>query len=168
MASDEREGGYKRTGIGKKRRFEILKRDGFRCVYCGRGSPAAILVIDHIQAVAEGGGNEPWNLVSCCEDCNQGKGKRPLGLSERFAHLPKRCWPAVFWKSGTGEDEALYIPRNVEFPEAMSAEQRHELIQYLWECQPDGKPFRFLQMTVELHAGTPPLEKWADPENRIL
>jgi hypothetical protein len=70
-----------RTPISKRVRFEVFKRDGFACQYCGSHPPAAILHVDHIQAVANGGGNEIDNLITACEACNLGKGARPLSVA---------------------------------------------------------------------------------------
>lgn len=67
-----------RKQISKKVRFEIFKRDGFACSYCGATPPGAMLHVDHINPVANGGGNESVNLVTACESCNQGKGARLL------------------------------------------------------------------------------------------
>jgi hypothetical protein len=58
-------------------RFLVLKRDGFRCVTCGR-SPATIaglvLEVDHVFAWSKGGETIAENLQSLCFDCNRGKG----------------------------------------------------------------------------------------------
>ena len=67
-----------RKNIGKKMRFEVFKRDSFRCQYCGRYAPNVILEVDHIKPVVEGGKNTMMNLVTSCRDCNRGKGKRKL------------------------------------------------------------------------------------------
>lgn len=69
----------KRKSTGKRLRFEIFKRDGFVCQYCGAQPPDVVLVIDHITPVAAGGTNDPMNLITACETCNQGKADRPLG-----------------------------------------------------------------------------------------
>lgn len=70
-----------RKNLSKKIRFEVLKRDMFKCQYCGR-SPIkdqdVVLEVDHIIPVAEGGNNEMINLVTSCWDCNRGKGARKL------------------------------------------------------------------------------------------
>ena len=68
----------KRKAISKKDRFEMLKRDSFTCQYCGATPPHVVLEPDHIQPVAEGGGNELLNLVTSCFDCNRGKSARLL------------------------------------------------------------------------------------------
>ncbi|WP_436357320.1 HNH endonuclease [Brevundimonas sp. CEF1] len=60
-------------------RFEILKRDGFRCSYCGaRSSDGATLQVDHIKPKAAGGTDAPANLTTACGDCNAGKAARKL------------------------------------------------------------------------------------------
>lgn len=72
----------KRKNITKKLRFEVFKRDGFTCQYCGRMAPDVVLEIDHINPVANGGDNDIMNLLTSCFDCNRGKGKRKLSDSE--------------------------------------------------------------------------------------
>ncbi len=54
-------------------RFEVLRRDGFRCRYCGAGAGTAALEADHVTPIALGGGDEMANLVTACEPCNSGK-----------------------------------------------------------------------------------------------
>lgn len=68
----------KRIPIPKSVRFNVFKRDGFRCQYCGRAAPDVILHVDHIVPVAAGGGNDELNLITACQDCNLGKGKTQL------------------------------------------------------------------------------------------
>lgn len=59
-------------------RFNVLRRDGFRCRYCGKSAPeGAILEIDHVVPRALGGTDDPTNLVACCGECNMGKGTGP-------------------------------------------------------------------------------------------
>lgn len=62
-----------RTTIPKKLRFEVFKRDSFRCQYCGADAPNVLLHIDHIKPVSKGGTNEIVNLVTSCTSCNLGK-----------------------------------------------------------------------------------------------
>lgn len=68
----------KRKALSKRTRFEIMKRDGFACRYCGRSPAAAPLHVDHVISVAEGGTDGPENLVTACQDCNLGKSSVPL------------------------------------------------------------------------------------------
>ena len=92
----------KRKTISTRTRFEILKRDGFTCQYCGKKPPVVVLNVDHIIAVSNGGGNEANNLVSACFDCNSGKSDIPISsvvqsLNERIkadrekAHQLAQC-----------------------------------------------------------------------------
>ena len=69
----------KRVAVSKKTRFEVFKRDRFRCQYCGATSPDVLLHIDHIHPVCDDGGNEVENLITACPDCNHGKGAMLLG-----------------------------------------------------------------------------------------
>lgn len=61
-------------------RFEVFKRDGFACQYCGQKPPAVVLHVDHIVAVARGGDNSIDNLLTACSTCNHGKAARPLDV----------------------------------------------------------------------------------------
>lgn len=63
-----------RRPLSKRVRFEIFKRDGFRCLYCGATPLQSALHVDHVQPVADGGSDDPSNLVTSCDACNLGKG----------------------------------------------------------------------------------------------
>lgn len=67
-----------RKAISKKIRFEIFKRDSFKCQYCGVSAPDVILHVDHIHPVSKGGDNDISNLITSCFDCNMGKKDRAL------------------------------------------------------------------------------------------
>lgn len=71
----------KRKPISKSLRFDVFQRDHFTCQYCGRKAPDVVLEVDHIKPVARGGGNEITNLVTACEECNNGKSAKKLGTS---------------------------------------------------------------------------------------
>jgi len=68
----------RRKAITKSVRFEVFKRDSFKCQYCGRGAPDVILEVDHILPVSKGGDNDLLNLVTSCKDCNRGKSNKLL------------------------------------------------------------------------------------------
>jgi len=59
--------------ISKKIRFEVFKRDGFTCQYCGKHPPEVILEIDHIKPKSKKGTDDINNLLTSCFDCNRGK-----------------------------------------------------------------------------------------------
>jgi hypothetical protein len=84
-----------RKALSKKTRFEVFKRDGFKCQYCGAHPPKSILHVDHIVAVANGGRNDMDNLVTSCDHCNLGKSARPLtavpkSLAEKATEVAER------------------------------------------------------------------------------
>ena len=55
-------------------RYEILRRDGYRCRYCGNtADDGAKLHVDHVIPASLGGTDDPGNLVAACADCNRGK-----------------------------------------------------------------------------------------------
>ncbi len=67
--------------ISKKVRFEILKRDQFRCAYCGRQPKEAELHIDHKKPTSKGGSDSPANLITACDKCNYGKHNHELSAN---------------------------------------------------------------------------------------
>jgi phage FluMu protein Com len=61
-------------------RFDVFKRDGFRCRYCGRSvDDGAILHADHVIPQSKGGPTTKENLVTACFECNIGKSNKDLG-----------------------------------------------------------------------------------------
>lgn len=63
-----------RKALSRKARFEVFKRDGFVCQYCGSHPPDVVLEVDHVIPVSDGGDDEMDNLVTSCFNCNRGKG----------------------------------------------------------------------------------------------
>lgn len=82
--------------ISKRLRFEVFRRDGYTCMYCGRRAPSVILEADHRMPRCKGGADTLDNLVSACWDCNRGKG--PLDFEGRqperweFSHGSWQEW----------------------------------------------------------------------------
>lgn len=86
---------YERKELSRK---NILLRDGYCCLYCGRKMPASELTIDHVIPRAKGGRTSWDNVVTCCRRCNTRKGnqtpdeagmtllKHPRALSWRVGH----------------------------------------------------------------------------------
>ena len=61
-------------------RFDVFKRDGFRCRYCGQSADdGAILHADHVTPQSKGGPTTLENLVTACIACNLGKSNKDLG-----------------------------------------------------------------------------------------
>lgn len=55
-------------------RAQVLKRDQYRCQYCGGKATE----VDHVLPISKGGGNEPTNLVAACYGCNRGKSAKSV------------------------------------------------------------------------------------------
>ena len=53
-----------RAYLKKLLRFEVFKRDSFRCQYCGKSAPEVVLEIDHVTPVANGGKSDVLNLTA--------------------------------------------------------------------------------------------------------
>lgn len=110
-----------RKKISKRTRFEVFKRDQFRCQYCGGSAPDVVLVVDHVRPVADGGDDSPLNLVTSCDPCNAGKSsvaladssavKRQLAQVRKLAERREQMEMLVRWRDGLGalDDEALEI-----------------------------------------------------------
>ena len=58
-------------------RYDILKRDGFRCQICGRSAADGVkLHVDHKIPISKGGLTTWDNLRTLCQDCNLGKSNK--------------------------------------------------------------------------------------------
>ncbi|WP_299991227.1 HNH endonuclease [uncultured Pontibacter sp.] len=74
----------RRVSISKKLRFEIFERDSYTCQYCGRNKSDGIkLNLDHKIPISVGGTDSYSNLVTSCEDCNQGKSDKIIALDSK-------------------------------------------------------------------------------------
>jgi hypothetical protein len=62
-----------REPIQESVRIFVWRRDGGKCVRCGKNER---LEFDHIIPLAEGGSNTERNLQLLCEVCNRGKGAK--------------------------------------------------------------------------------------------
>jgi 5-methylcytosine-specific restriction endonuclease McrA len=81
----------------------VLRRDGFRCVYCGEVFPPDQLTLDHVQPRVRGGDGSDGNLVACCRACNTAKGGEPAWaflarrpeLRANFLRYATGVWPRL-------------------------------------------------------------------------
>jgi hypothetical protein len=69
-----------RSKLSAKLRYEVFKRDNYRCKICGRSNAedGVKLHCDHIVPIAKGGLTELSNLQTLCQDCNLGKGTQDM------------------------------------------------------------------------------------------
>jgi hypothetical protein len=113
----------KRTAISKSVRFAIFARDGYARRYCGRQSDQSPLVIDHVTPVAQGGTNDPENLITACNDCNAGKA----------AKTPTQAAPTEHDRLRLSQERNEQISALESAKAAMAArEEFRQLIVNLW------------------------------------
>ena len=68
--------------------WDVFRRDGFRCRYCGRGD--ASLTVDHLVLWEEGGPSTMENMVAVCKRCNKLRGRMQFAdwlESDAFARV---------------------------------------------------------------------------------
>lgn len=66
----------KRENPSDGAKLRVLRRDGYKCTYCGTSGSDSELEIDHIIPVSKGGSNHIANLTTACRKCNQGKSNK--------------------------------------------------------------------------------------------
>lgn len=64
---------YIRHRLSSKLRYQVLKRDNFKCVKCGNNADNSLLEVDHIKPICQGGLSVIDNLETLCNFCNKGK-----------------------------------------------------------------------------------------------
>lgn len=64
--------------VNARMRLEVLRRDQFRCQYCGVRAPWVVLQVDHVIPSSADGPDHPSNLVAACQPCNIGKHAQQL------------------------------------------------------------------------------------------
>ncbi len=68
-----------RSLVTKALRFNVLKRDNYRCIICGASANDGVtLEVDHILPISRGGKTEISNLQTLCHHCNRGKHARMM------------------------------------------------------------------------------------------
>lgn len=133
--------------VSTRTRFEVLKRDGFRCRYCGAQGFDAILHVDHVIPSSEGGTGDPANLVAACSNCNLGKSNVPLSES-RLTSSPTEA----MLEHAEQIRAQLYAQRELD-------ESRTETCEYLashWRTMMGGDPlviwFNSLRNVLRVHS----------------
>jgi 5-methylcytosine-specific restriction endonuclease McrA len=85
--------------IRQSTRLAIYLRDGLACCYCGRGVESGVrFTLDHVKCHAHGGSNRPENLVTCCLECNAGRGSKSL-----------RKYVAETWEAASAADILRHV-----------------------------------------------------------
>lgn len=97
---------YKKVVLTRR---NILRRDGYKCVYCGRGDLP--LTVDHIIPRARGGDDVWENLISACTVCNNKKGDRtPEEAQMRMLYRPFKPNHVMFIKNVVGKLDDKWKP----------------------------------------------------------
>lgn len=89
-------------------RRNVMKRDGFSCMYCGSRSD---LTIDHIVPRSKGGKTTWENLVTACTSCNNKKDNKDLHeVGFRLRTIPKTPNRIVFLRQEVNSIEENWKP----------------------------------------------------------
>lgn len=89
-------------------RRNIMRRDNFTCMYCGRKSD---LTIDHVIPKSRGGKDVWENLTTACEKCNVKKGsKTPNEADMPLMKTPYRPVPITFFRDYNGNVQEPWKP----------------------------------------------------------
>lgn len=89
-------------------RRNIMRRDNFTCMYCGKKSD---LTIDHVIPKSRGGGDVWENLTTACEKCNVKKGnKTPKEAEMPLKKKPYRPVPITFFRDYNGSVQEPWKP----------------------------------------------------------
>ena len=97
---------YKRVVLTRR---NILRRDLYKCAYCGRGDLR--LTIDHIVPKARGGSDSWENLISACTVCNNKKGDQtPEEANMQLKFKPFKPSHIMFIKNVVGKIDEKWKP----------------------------------------------------------
>ena len=105
-------------------RIRVMKRDLFRCTYCGISGTDAELEVDHIIPVVRGGSNHMSNLTTACRKCNQEKGVNPAPE----AHCERNGLLGLFLHILTDDGQVCYQGKIVGFSGDVVLVQLYEWI----------------------------------------
>jgi len=97
---------YKQVMLSRK---NILRRDNYKCQYCGRSDLP--LTIDHVVPKSRGGQDLWENLVAACIKCNNKKGDRTLEEANmKLIRKPFRPSHIMFLKHFVGQVDERWKP----------------------------------------------------------
>jgi diadenosine tetraphosphate (Ap4A) HIT family hydrolase len=138
-------------------RYEILKREKFRCELCGISAEKKALEIDHIIPRVKGGSDDQSNLQSLCYSCNSMKRDRDdedlRGVSDSYSHREQGCIFCEIPKNRViAENELAYAIRDgypVTDLHTLVIPKRH-VIDYFDLYQPERNA---IQQLLELQRG---------------
>lgn len=89
-------------GVPEPLRSRVLRRDRRRCRIAGPDCLGVATEVDHLRAVADGGGDDPANLRAVCEVCHRAKTAAEAQAARK--RLGRRRAPAPHPALGPGAD----------------------------------------------------------------
>lgn len=97
---------YKKVILTRK---NILRRDNYKCAYCGRSD--LMLTVDHIIPKARGGCDSWENLITACTKCNNLKGDRtPEEANMKLLTRPYKPSHVIFIKNIVSKIDEKWKP----------------------------------------------------------
>lgn len=97
---------YKKVILSRK---NILRRDNYKCAYCGRSD--LMLTVDHVIPKARGGTDTWENLVTACTKCNNVKGDRtPEEADMKLLFRPYKPSHVIFIKNIVSKIDEKWKP----------------------------------------------------------
>ncbi len=97
---------YKKVILTRK---NILRRDNYKCAYCGRSD--LMLTVDHIIPKARGGSDSWENLITACTKCNNLKGDRtPEEANMKLLTRPYKPSHVIFIKNIVSKIDEKWKP----------------------------------------------------------
>lgn len=97
---------YKKIDLSRK---NIMRRDGYRCQYCGCKTKE--LTLDHIIPKSRGGADTWDNLTTACKKCNNKKGNRtPEEAGMKLLNPPSRPNHILFFKQYVDKFDDTWRP----------------------------------------------------------
>lgn len=97
---------YKKIVLSRK---NILRRDLYKCQYCGRSDLA--LTLDHVIPRSKGGDDSWENLVTACVKCNNKKGDRtPEDAGMAMKKRPSKPSHITYMKHFAGRVDEHWKP----------------------------------------------------------
>ena len=95
--------------IIEQSRKNIMRRDNYRCQYCGKKTHT--MTIDHVLPKSRGGGDTWENLVAACIKCNNKKGSRtPEEANMPLLRKPRKPNHIMFLKQYMGSIDDSWRP----------------------------------------------------------
>lgn len=86
--------------LNRKTKQEVLKRDNYKCRYCGAKLDDDTAQFDHILPLSRGGMDDTSNIAACCPTCNTSKANRIIQvLTTPWSKQAAAMWLLAYKKA---------------------------------------------------------------------